>query len=483
MEKLGAFDQLFYKADQYQVATMIMGGASILAPARKGGRLNARAIAGHLGARLGKIPLMRVKLVQDQLRLGSMHKIQDTNFDIDDHINVISLPKGAGYAELSECLAEQSAIPLDLPNLWRWTVIEGLKGGKLAIFCKVHHALADGVGLMEALSSIYDPEPVRPEKLATASFEAEEEPSNYQLLRAAVAESASRLVVKTPRFIAKNAGPILSSVGSGVRELWEARNDPDSSFAMPEVSPTSLNTSEYSGRRAVAWKTLSLPEIKTLARHFDCKVNDIGLLLYSWAMQHYFAGTGEDIDFDLWCAMPMSTRTSSSGEGGNQVTVARLSLHNTLTDPLERLKAINQDALKLKQTMRPEQPVIDMEELADLVFPTVLDGLLYLSGKFNLLGRLGGRFAVANALFSNVPGPPSQVCVANAVMVESIPMIPAVDVLAVSGGITSVDQAITIGFHCDGGVVENPGLFLEGIDAGMAALTAAMEKPGEYYDL
>jgi diacylglycerol O-acyltransferase len=479
VEKLGAFDQIFYKADQYQVMSMIMGGASVLAPARKGGKLNGRTIAGHLAARLGKIPLLRVKLIQDPLRLGSMHRIADPEFDIDDHIEVISLPKPGSYRELSRCLAEQSARPLELPNLWRWTVIEGLAKGRLAIFCKVHHALADGVGLMEVLSSIYDAEPVKPEKPVAAPRETEAEPTSLALLRIAVAESADRLLVKTPSFLFKNTRPILAAMGAGAREYWQTRDQPDNRFAMPEVSPTSLNTGEYSGQRAVTWKTLSLAEVKALARQIGCTVNDVGLFLYSCAMQYYFAGTGENIDFDLWCGMPLSTRTAAGSQGGNQLTIGRISLHNTIADPIERLLAINRDALEVKNAARPEKPLVEMDELAELVFPTLVDGLLYVTGKLNLLGRVGGSYALANALVSNVPGPPRPVCVANAVMVETIPMIPAVDVLAVSGGISSVGDAITIGFHCDGGVVQQPELFVEGIEAGMEALTAAVAEAGE----
>ena len=39
MDKLGVVDQFFYKADQYGVASMVMGGVSILAPAGKGFRI------------------------------------------------------------------------------------------------------------------------------------------------------------------------------------------------------------------------------------------------------------------------------------------------------------------------------------------------------------------------------------------------------------------------------------------------------------
>ena len=89
------------------------------------------------------------------------------------------------------------------------------------------------------------------------------------------------------------------------------------------------------------------------------------------------------------------------------------------------------------------------------------------------MGRMGNSMIVVNGLFSNVPGPRMPVYIANGRMTESIPMIPAVNILAVSGGITSVDQSITIGFLCDGAVVKNPQLFVQGIDYGLRGLSKA----------
>ncbi len=98
MDRLGVLDHVFYKADQYKVMSMIMGGVSILAPAKAGARLKAQAIANHLAARLGKIPLLRKKLVQDPLRIGSVRKIEDPAFDSWDHISVATIAKPGQYA-------------------------------------------------------------------------------------------------------------------------------------------------------------------------------------------------------------------------------------------------------------------------------------------------------------------------------------------------------------------------------------------------
>jgi hypothetical protein len=62
-------------------------------------------------------------------------------------------------------------------------------------------------------------------------------------------------------------------------------------------------------------------------------------------------------------------------------------------------------------------------------------------------------------------------------MSESIPMIPVVEVLGVSGGISSVDQAITLGFHCDGATVKRPELFIDGVDQAMQQLRGLVKSP------
>ena len=479
MDNLGVLDQLFYKADQYKIASVIMGGVSILAPAVSGAPLEAQAIADHLAARLENIPLLRKKLVQDPLRIGSVRKVEDPEFDIHEHIVIDSLARPGGYRQLAQRIAELSAEPLGLTRLWRWTVIEGLRGGRVAVVCKLHHALADGLGAIEVLSSIYDPKPVAPETPSRKRRAIADEPTAYALLADAMAQSAHRLWVKTPRFIFKNSVPALTAMGNGLRDLIANRGDPDKKSLMTLVDPTSLNIGQYSDKRSVAWRTFGLPEFKAISRHFSCTINDLGLLLFSFALENYFKASGEPVDFDLWCGMPVSTRTKDSGSAGNQVTASRVCLHNTTANPVERLRAISEDTREAKQVARPDNSLFDIEELGEVLPSMAVDGLLYLSGRLNLLGKFGGRYAVMNALLSNVPGPPARVYVANGLMVESIPMIPAIDVIALSGGITSVDKAITIGFHCDGETVQNPELFAEGLEKGLASLKKAMKPVGK----
>jgi len=477
MDKLSLVDQMMYKLDQYQVASLVMGGVSILTPAAKSSPLNAQKIADHLAARLEKIPLLRQKLVQDPLRIGSVRKISDPQFNINDHIFIEKVARPGGYRQLTAALARLSAAPLELDQLWRWTIIDGLQDGKLAVACKIHHALADGVGIGEVLGSMYDLQPVKPEKPDGASTETPDAPNQYALLGSALGETMGRLLIHTPKLIAKSAAPVASTLSTALRDSIANRGEPKPEDPLLDMHATSLNTEEFSGERAIAYKTLSLAEVKSLARRFECKVNDIAMLLYSCAMEHYFENTGEDIDFDLQCIMPINTRSDEqSAQAGNQLMGARMSLHNTIADPVERLQAICIDTREAKEAMQPGQSAVSLQEVGDALLPPAVDALLYLANRYDLLAKLLTKAPYLNAVLSNVPGPPVPMYVANGLMEESIPLIPMLDVLAVSGGVVSLADNLTFGFHCDGGVVRQPELFVEGVETGMEKLRKAAKQ-------
>lgn len=478
MENLGLMDQLFYKADQYQVASMVMGGVSVLEPASPKGRLNARELADHMAARLEKIPLMRQKFVQDPLRLGSVRKVEDPEFDISEHILLDSLSAPGGYRELTAAISEISARPLTLTELWRWTILDGLEGGRVAVMCQMHHALFDGLGALQALGSIYDPKPVAAEKPSADYDSAQSEKGAYALLTDAIRESSRRLLITTPRFWINNTVPMLNAASGGLANILR---DGPGRLAMPEASSTSLNINQWSPNRSLAYRTMSLARIKRLSKYFQVTVNDIALSIFSHALDHYFESIGEEVDFDLWSAMPVSTRTDD-GKGGNQIVTALMNLHNSIVDPQERLDAISSDTRQAKQAARPEEGSFDVGAMGELVPPLLMDGLLFLAGKLNLMGKMGNSVTVFNALLSNVPGPQQPMYVANARPVESIPLIPPLDIIALSAGITSVGDSLTLGFLCDSEHVVDPELFGEGAELGLALLesvkASAKSPPG-----
>ncbi|HEX6572326.1 MAG TPA: wax ester/triacylglycerol synthase domain-containing protein, partial [Steroidobacteraceae bacterium] len=66
--------------------------------------------------------------------------------DIDYHLRHSALPYPGGQRELGVLVSRLHSNPLDLDRpLWEIHVIEGLEGGRFALYAKLHHSLADGV--------------------------------------------------------------------------------------------------------------------------------------------------------------------------------------------------------------------------------------------------------------------------------------------------------------------------------------------------
>src|SRR5690606_21437232 len=71
--------------------------------------------------------------------------IEDAQFDVDYPARRSALPAPGDGSELGILVSRLHSHPLDfrLP-LWEVHIIEGLEGGRFAMYLKVHHALVDG---------------------------------------------------------------------------------------------------------------------------------------------------------------------------------------------------------------------------------------------------------------------------------------------------------------------------------------------------
>ena len=83
-----------------------------------------------------------------------------SSFDADEHYHYEDL---GGSADRDDVMARAQpgfAIPFDRSRpLWQLGIFSGLADGRGALVLKLHHAIADGVGLMLMLAAMADLEP------------------------------------------------------------------------------------------------------------------------------------------------------------------------------------------------------------------------------------------------------------------------------------------------------------------------------------
>ncbi|GAA3097695.1 wax ester/triacylglycerol synthase domain-containing protein [Nonomuraea salmonea] len=102
-------------------------------------------------------PALSLRLAEVPLGLDHPYWVADPAFDIDHHLFELTLPAPGDDRRLAEAVAEIHARRLDRTRpLWEMHLIKGLRGGRVAVYTKVHHAAIDGVSGAETLAALLD---------------------------------------------------------------------------------------------------------------------------------------------------------------------------------------------------------------------------------------------------------------------------------------------------------------------------------------
>ena len=172
------------------------------------------------------------------MRLGHPYWVDDPTFDIQYHIRRGAVPSPGGVEELAQFVGDVCSRQLDRTKpLWEMYIVEGLRGGQIAVVTKIHHCTIDGVSGAELLSQLFDLEPdpaPRPGPETPASVD-ERLPSDLQLLAQSLATRLTRPVGMT-KLAWRTAWALL--------EVRRVRARGTGRAALPLTTPrTSLNSS------------------------------------------------------------------------------------------------------------------------------------------------------------------------------------------------------------------------------------------------
>jgi WS/DGAT/MGAT family acyltransferase len=103
------------------------------------------------------VPRLRQHVVDAPLELTLPHWVDDPTFDLDYHVRRHALGGTHDLDELFREIAPAYETPFDRSRpLWEARVYEGLRDGGAAVFFKLHHAVADGVGANAIFAAMTD---------------------------------------------------------------------------------------------------------------------------------------------------------------------------------------------------------------------------------------------------------------------------------------------------------------------------------------
>ncbi|NVM92549.1 WS/DGAT/MGAT family acyltransferase [Variovorax sp. SG517] len=328
--------------------------------------------------------------------------VEDNDIDLDYHVRHITLPKPGTNRQLQQYVARLHSSLIDRSRpMWEFYIIDGLKSGQVALYTKVHHAGIDGQAGVEVGKAIFDLEPtgrvVKPPRSRPRA-------SNYQLGMAELATAALRNTAQQYVKLFKMA-PAIARAISGLAKPDEKAAEKDTAAAPKKFNlfapRTSLNVS-ITNQRTFAGRTISLAETKYIAKHFGVSLNDVVLATVSGALRHYLADNNELPAKPLVAGVPVSLREAGDDTANNQASMILVSLASDITDPIQRLKAINASSTSSKSTMNRFKAVV-LDDFPTFAAPWLVSGIASMVGRSGIVNLLP---PAANVAISNVAGAP-----------------------------------------------------------------------------
>jgi WS/DGAT/MGAT family acyltransferase len=351
------------------------------------------AIAGAVEA----VPRLRQRVLEMPLHIGLPEWVDDEHFDLAYHVRHLSLPEGDRKRELLDLTAALFATPLDRERpLWEVYGIEGLDGGRTAVFWKMHHALVDGVGSIAILDGFTRlspdaaPEPV---EMGPPRRAMDHHPSAVARLLRLASHNASESLKLMARAATMPLQAVLHPIDTAetatrtIRGLTGMVSD----LAAPAVAdPISVGTSGLSRRFDIV--DVPIERLKAIKNPLGVTINDVVLTALAATLGRYHRRRRADLE-TLNCMVPMNLRgTSESEDLGNRVGTFTIVLPVAIEDAADRLDVIVRQTAAAKTDKRGAS----YPWLAETVF--MVPGFVFRWVAKQALGKI-------NVACTNIPGP------------------------------------------------------------------------------
>lgn len=418
----------------------------------------------------------------------------DPDFDIDHHLRFANL-EDPTIDDVQAFVASQRSVPLpaDRP-LWQFWLIPGVTdeaGNDLGavILSRIHHAIADGVRLVQVTLGLCDPvdgdagveatvgkgRSGDPDagKPSLTEFTKQTVAGTANAIRSQVSKAASAAV--DPIGTLKNTlGDPAETLDDALQVMIDPRNMIDAFSAFAPVPDEATNTlasvaklglsgrsvdTIWSGTPGVAktaeWvDAMSLDKIKEIGHRTGTTVNDVLLTMIAGTLQEYLAEHDAAVDEVMWM-IPVSIKPFDPGmpkELGNHFALIAFEMPLNIPDPKQRLFEVNRRINRIKDSK---------EAVITFGVQRVISQTPERLGVF-----LTNFFAnKAVGVLTNVPGPRSQIALAGTPVEAMLGWAPSSGDQPMTICIFSYNGRVHVGFGTDATLVPDatrlPEIFVE----------------------
>ena len=449
--------------------------------------LDAALVRELVTERMHLLPTFRWRLALVPFGLDHPYWVDDGTFDVEYHVREAALPAPGTQRQLAELVSRLIGRQLDRARpLWELYVIQGLEDGTVAVMTKMHHAAVDGVSGAEVMSLLLDDTATGRDLKSAPAVVAERFPSEVEMLgrglvgmwrqplralRAAPTTLPHLDDVPTIRHLP--GVKAIARSGRLVKRMLPTGRGGPALQGNHLVAPQTRFQTRLSAHRRVAFESLSLDDVKMIKNTFGCTVNDVVLAISAAGLRSWLDERGELPAEPLLGFIPVSVRTPEQmGTFGNRVSVMIAELPTETTDPVQRLRRINETMKAAKERHRA-LPASLMQDANHFIPPALLAQAARATSR---LAGIRGIDQPVNLAISNVPGPKAPLYLGGARQRAQFPISGVLDGIGLNITVISYQDSLEFGIVVDREQLDDPWPLLDAIRVGLDELRDLAQK-------
>jgi diacylglycerol O-acyltransferase / wax synthase len=446
MERLTAEDQIMLWPDEIWPqdigALAVLEGSSLL---DADGRFRIEAAREAVAGRLHLVPRFRQLLYVPPRRLGGPLWVDAATFDLGEHIAELPLPAPGDDAQLLRTVEQLRRRRLDRSRpLWELWFLTGLPDGRVGLFVRVHHAIADGMAGVATIAKFRDATPdaapASPRAWTPAPV-----PTEGEILQ----DERRRRQQQLSRTLSALVHPV--TTGRHVLAAWPAMREIIAGRPLPATSLDSLVGPD----RNVALVRSSLKLIKGIAHTSDATVNDVLLTATAGGLRALLMSRGEPVEGVVRIYVPVSLHHEPRAQArGNLIGQMVVPLPIGVSDPILRLGLIAKETALRKGRSRPSLGIVPHRGIAGRVFL-----------------KLVARQRV-NVNSADIPGPQAPLYFVGSRLLEVFPMVQLIGKVSLAVGAISYAGQFNMMVVADGDAYPDLDIFVAGVQDELRALAA-----------
>ena len=457
-DALSALDASFLALES-EATPMHMGSIGILEGSPfhdERGRLRIDDLRRRVAGRLHLVPKLR-KVVQFPLGAEAPPVwVDDTAFDVAEHVRQAALPAPGDEHQLFELCACLMATPLDRARpLWQIWLVDGVAGGRVALVELLHHAVADGLAGVELTAVLLDTEPRPGPPAPVPAWEPAPGPGRLAAAMAGMgrlrtlsglAAGSGWRALRHPA----TAGRSLAGYGAGLAGVI---GNPIGRHG------SSLNRPIGCDRRVLAVRR-ELEPLLTAARRTGVTLNDLLLAAVAAGVHDLLSSRSEVMEGrSLRVLVPIGTDHHGDRLLGNRLSAMVVTVPVGAATPADRLLEVAAAARAGKDS--GEAVTLDTLFTSLDAWPPVAVAAA---------ARTLHHQPFVNLVVTNVPGPETPLYVLGARILEAVPIIPLGGNLSVGVAALSYAGRLCVGILVDPVTCPDASVLARGIGAALDAL-------------